>query len=189
MPEGAEAAEDEPWVEGVQRFIPEAASGQRRRAPRCGRLDHGIGAAAEIQEEVAPARPIEIQGDAALAGVERQPEHRTFGIGNASDERRPPPCRVALRWLDLDHIGAEVAQQLARQKSRLGGEVEDPVTVEIPGADLHAAADVTNRSPGVKRRLLLLTGALDFLATVVRLSRRRAGRGPTKSLPQVERAG
>ena len=54
----------------------------------------------------APVRPLEIQGNAALAAIDAQEAAALVG----SDGRGVPPG-VALRALDLDHVRAHVRQQ------------------------------------------------------------------------------
>src|SRR5437016_3235683 len=73
----------------------------------------------------APARPVDGEGDAALRGVEREPEERAVGIGRPAPEGRPPAGRIALRRLHLHHVGAEVAEDLAGEEAGLVREVED----------------------------------------------------------------
>src|SRR5262249_60276270 len=58
---------------------------------------------------------VERQRDASLARVGRVPEESALASVRAAEARREPPTRVAARWLDLDHLDAEVDQQTAAE--------------------------------------------------------------------------
>ena len=109
-------------VPGVERFPAEAA---RLQAARRLALEEHVGPLGERQQQLAAARPVDGQRDAALRGVEREPEERAVGIGRPAPEGRPPARRVALRRLDLHDVGAEVAEDLAGEEAGLVREVED----------------------------------------------------------------
>ena len=79
-------------------------------------LDHDVGARAQLARERA-GRPASRRSsdDRALVAVEAQVVGRAL-----VDERRPPGARVvaAVRALDLDHVGAEVAELMRAQRAR-----------------------------------------------------------------------
>jgi len=67
-----------------------------------------------VDEPPEPGEPVgitEIEDDRALAPIDRVKRHR-----RAVDERRSPGAGIvaAPRLLDLDHLGAEIAEDLAR---------------------------------------------------------------------------
>src|SRR5439155_10708719 len=122
LPERRERAQDQAPVPRVQRLPAEAA---RREAPRRLGLEDDVGRRRQCEEQLAPARPVEREGDPALRRVEREPEERTVGIGGAAPEGRPPARRIAVRRLDLHHVRAEIAEDLAGEEAGLRREVED----------------------------------------------------------------
>ena len=83
--------------------------------PRCAAgakvLDHDVGACAQLERELTTIRILQIQGDAALAAVDRE----EVG-GLASRERRAPRARLVSAGgvLDLDDIGSQVGERHRR---------------------------------------------------------------------------
>src|SRR6478672_5948400 len=88
----------------------------------------------------------EVDPDAALVAVDREVVGRgPRAVGVAADPRRPPTARrVALGRLELDHVGAEVAQE--HRAVRPGEDrraVDDAQAGEGTRGDLWHAADGT----------------------------------------------
>ena len=73
-------------------------------------VDQHVGRLEQLQQDVAALRLGEVERDRALVAVDAgEIGGNTFGV-----ERRPPGAGlVALRRLDLDHVGAVVGQHLA----------------------------------------------------------------------------
>ena len=90
---------------------------------RADRVDEDVGRVHQPPERLAGLLMLEVEADAALVAVADQEEGRHAGIAP-----RPGLARgVARGRLDLDDIGAHVAQQHgAVGAEQHGGEVEDP---------------------------------------------------------------
>src|SRR5213595_2303755 len=80
----------------------------------------------------------EVYRQAALGGVHGEPEERTLGVGDAAPEGRAAARRVARTRLDLHHVGAEVAEELAGEEAGLVRQVEHADAVEVAGQRCHA---------------------------------------------------
>src|SRR5262249_3851359 len=89
-----------------------AETARRHLAGRL-RLEQDVGMVDEREEQLPSPRPLEVERDAALRGVEREPEERALGIRSATPERGAAARRIAARWLDLHDVRAEVAEELA----------------------------------------------------------------------------
>ena len=84
-------------------------------------LDHHVGGARQRVRDVAPGRRAQIDRDAALVAVVALEEARL-----AIQERTPVPRQIAADRFDLDHVGAEVAEDGGAVRPRdVGAEVED----------------------------------------------------------------
>src|SRR5215470_10173821 len=71
-------------------------------------LDEDVGGPDQLQQPLDVAGPLEIEGDAALVGVDGEEAWR-----HALPERRAPAPRIiALGPLDLDHVRAHVGEDL-----------------------------------------------------------------------------
>jgi hypothetical protein len=72
---------------------------------------------------------LEVEHHAALVAVEVEEHHR-----HALGARRPHlPCGIAARRLDLDHVGAGIAQDLRRQRAEhVDREIDHPHAGERP---------------------------------------------------------
>src|SRR5581483_9954225 len=82
-------------------------------------LDEHVGVPREVECASAVVIVLEVEHDAALVRVQ------------AGEQLRIPAHRIASRWLDLDHVGAEVGEQLRRVRARAPhAEVQDPHAVE-----------------------------------------------------------
>ena len=125
---------------------------QRRHQPGPEGLDQHVGARAELARQLAVARVAEVERDRALVAVE--PE-----VVGASRRRATAAPRGACRRppsgpLDLDHVGAEVAQhhrgERAREHAR---EVGDEEAVERAGDGGHRARSLVSGPMRDARRL------------------------------------
>src|SRR5207245_5798047 len=116
-------------------------------------LEHGVGARGEVEEERAAARAREVERHAALGGVHGEPEERALGVGDAAPEGRAAARRVAAGRLDLHHVGAEVAEELAGEEAGLARQVEDASAVEVAGQRRHARWRKATRRCGAGSRL------------------------------------
>src|SRR5262249_14595009 len=102
------------------------ADGAHRR-----RVEHHIRALGEREEELPSARPRHVERDPALRRVEREPKEGAVRVRDPAAKGRAPPRGVAARRLHLDHVRADVAEELPGEEARLAGEVEDPGPVEV----------------------------------------------------------
>ena len=94
--------------------------GQLQIAPEPGSpvLDQHVGALQQREEDLLSVRGAEIEGDPALVGVQRQEEDALFRVGLIVQEGATTASLVtAARRLYLDHIGAEVRQDLPAERS------------------------------------------------------------------------
>ena len=100
-------------------------------------LDDGVGPRGEAAQDALPTFGLEVEREAALPGVEVEEEPAALGMRLVVGEGAGAPRGVAaVGPLDLDHVGAVVAEQLGAV--RAGDplrEVEDAQTVE--GARAH----------------------------------------------------
>ena len=76
----------------------------------------------------------EVEGDGALVGVEVPEAQGGLAAGVAGVEGRESARGVAAGRFDLDHVGAEVGEQLAGVVAHLGGEIEHADAVESCGS-------------------------------------------------------
>ena len=60
------------------------------------------------------------------------------------DERAAPPDRITPGRLDLDHVGAEVGEQLAAGLAPFARQIEHPVRVQQPRLVVHGSSPATN---------------------------------------------
>src|SRR5581483_8562606 len=100
----------------------------RRRHARRLRLEEEVGRRAQPQRGLAPLPRLEVEGHAALVGGVRLPVERV-AVGR---ERADAAGARAVRWLDLDHVGAQVGEQTAGEQPALVREIYDAVAVEKP---------------------------------------------------------
>ena len=131
--ERGDRARDEPRVaRRPQRVAVEAPGGEQ---PGPERLDQHVGARPQLARQLAVALVAEVERDRALVAVEPQVVGRL-----AVAPRRPPVARVVarLRPLDLDHVGAEVAQRHRGERPREHArEVGDEEAFERAGTGGH----------------------------------------------------
>ena len=114
MAEAGDRAIDEARIDLAEAGVVEAVF---RQTASLEVLDHDIGALGEAAHDVAPLGTLEIHRQrllAAVAGMEIGGVE-PFAIF-AGEERRPPAARVVAGAgaLDLDDLGAEIGQRLAR---------------------------------------------------------------------------
>ena len=125
---------DQSGCSSTEIFQGEAELGHQSRTEV---LDQHVGAAGEVPDCVDAVGRLEIDRDRALVPVQRQ----VVG-GVVLHERWSPVAGVitVAGALDLDHVGAQIAQDLGRERSR-----EHPRKVEDPEAGqrevLHGAED------------------------------------------------
>jgi hypothetical protein len=117
---------------GVLRPQHVVAGAEPVQHPRPERLEQYVGPARQAQQHLAALGGLEVDPDRALPAVEREEQRRSRrAIGALVDRWRPADVVTHPRVLDLEHVGAEVAQQqraeAARQQPR---EVEDADAVE-----------------------------------------------------------
>jgi len=76
-------------------------------------VDEEIGTGGESIEDRLSARGGDVEGNAALVGVEVEEEPTLVGMCDIPDEwaARAGPISAS-RWLDLDHVGAEIREEL-----------------------------------------------------------------------------
>ena len=105
-----------------QGVVAEAVGGQRARPFR---LQQGVGAVQQTQEQVAPGRPGPIERDRALVEVVVPEVQAALGMGIVVQEGGQVAGGGAARRLDADDVGAHVRQQLAGERARLGLQLDD----------------------------------------------------------------
>src|SRR5207248_11063812 len=130
LAERRDRTEHDAGIARTLRVVADAALGEN--AGRAS-LEHRVGALAQIEKQLAAARLLEVEGDAALAGVLCQPSQRALGIGDAVPEGPAPAQRMAAGRLDLDYVRTEITEQSAGQQPRLVREVEDAEAMEVSG--------------------------------------------------------
>ena len=113
LAEARDRAIDQARIDRARRSVVEAVF---REAADLVVLDQDVGAAGEPADEALAGRGRQVEGDRALRPVGRE---EIGGVGRlracrVAQEGRPPGTGVvaAARALDLDHVGAEIGQQL-----------------------------------------------------------------------------
>jgi hypothetical protein len=119
LAEADQGAIDELGVDAGQHLVAQAQAFHGLRAHVA---HHRVGAAHHLQQRVAACGVLQVEHDAALAAVELQKQRRHAGVA----ARRVVARQVALRRLDLDHVGTQVTQGLGGVGAhRDAGQVED----------------------------------------------------------------
>jgi hypothetical protein len=119
LPVADEGDIDQLRIDGAQIVVAELQAPHRGRADVA---DDDVGVLAQPQQRVAPFRPLEVEHDRALVTVELQID----GAHPRIAHRLAAAHHVAVRRLDLDHVGAVVGQNLRRVRSHDDGrEVDD----------------------------------------------------------------
>src|SRR6185503_10338103 len=108
-PEWRDRDVHEPGLERVECSVAEA-----ERVEPAGRLglDQEVRARDETPQHLAVARIVEIERDAALSARVRPERQRALGIPLVAEVRPGAPQRAAAARLDLDHVRAEVGEDL-----------------------------------------------------------------------------
>ena len=84
-----------------------------------------------MPEQTGIGRTFQIQHDAALVEVGQQEKQTFFRIRIILEKRRHAAAAFAPRRLDLDDVGAEIAQQArAKRAGDALAEIQDPQIVE-----------------------------------------------------------
>ena len=94
------------------------------------RFDHEVRIAGEVQEKIPTGGAGYVEGDAALVTGVGPPHQRVLRRGLIVGERAPAARRGAAGGFNRDHVGTEIAEELAAQESTPGGEIEDAVGAE-----------------------------------------------------------
>ncbi len=90
-------------------------------------LDDHVGTAQQIVEHGAPARVLQVEGEALLVGVEEE-EAPAIDAGPVGE---PDPVGLAGQGLHLDDLGPQPGEQLrARGAGFVLGQIDDPDTVQ-----------------------------------------------------------
>ena len=123
LPERADGYIDQPRVVRFQVGVAETEVGE----PSGGRrLDQHVRGRGESREQIPTVLLGEVERHAAFTGVV-EPERQTLlGVWRAVQKRADPPRRVSIRRLDLDDVGAQIAQQLSAHRALEVGQVEHP---------------------------------------------------------------
>ena len=101
---------DEPRVQGPERLVVEAEPGEAI-APEV--LDQDVGVGQQPAQDGRAVRVLEVEAEAALVAVDREEigGGPRPGLDRADPWRTPAAGRIAVRWLDLDDVGTEVAEE------------------------------------------------------------------------------
>ena len=118
-------------------------------------LDEDVAARDQATQDLGPLRAPQVEPDAALVPIDGEEVGGRPRAGRLlPDPRRPPAAgRVALGRLDLDDVGAEVAQE--HRAVRPGEDrraVDDPKAGERPGRG--GSVGVADIAPMVAPRIL-----------------------------------
>jgi hypothetical protein len=76
-------------------------------------FDHRVAFRRQHPHEISRVVLLQIDNDAALVAIEGEETCRDAVFARDAD----PPRRVALRWLDLDNIGAQIAEGLGAERA------------------------------------------------------------------------
>ena len=93
-------------------------------------LDDEVGGLGQSLEDFSAIRGLQVQGNATLVEIGEEPEEGLLGVRDVLVEGTDVAGGVAAGALDLDHIGAEVTQDLAAHEPFLIGKVKHPVAAE-----------------------------------------------------------
>jgi hypothetical protein len=94
-------------------------------------VEEDVGIGEERGESPAIVLDAGIEDDGALGGIEVEEEGAALRVGSAP-RKGPPAARLVARWgLDLDHVGAEIGEELAAVGNRdHAAELDDADAVE-----------------------------------------------------------
>ena len=115
--EGGHAYQHQAWVLAREVLVAET---EVVEDPGGEVLDHGVRLRDQHLREREPARPGEIERDAALAGVDAVIHRRPLppAVGGRLLRARETDAVRALDRLDLDDIGAEDGEEVAHERAR-----------------------------------------------------------------------
>ena len=99
---------DESHVEPHELIV---AKPKAREPTRAEVLDEDVAALEEPPKDGGAVGRPKVQSEAPLVSVDRQVVGRRSGFAVANPWRAPAPRRIAIRWLDLDDIRTQIAQQ------------------------------------------------------------------------------
>src|SRR3954452_11925541 len=103
---------DQPGVAIAERLIPKPDRGKK---PGPEGFEDDIRIRRETPEQVPAVGGVEVQRDAAFRGVVVPEGQAALGVGDVVEKRPDMTAGLAPRRLDLDHIGPEIAEQLAAE--------------------------------------------------------------------------
>ena len=115
---------DQPEM-GMDPAQPVGGQGPSRLGRLLERRDHDVRVGQQPVDQVPRPGRVEVERQAALAGVVQQVAQAALGIESVSDVRPGDPQCVAGRGLNADHLRAEVRQEAARETQALVAEVDD----------------------------------------------------------------
>lgn len=143
LAEGGDGDHHQVRVHGRQGVVGEAALAHEAGVVV---LDEHVGAPEQPEEDVPPLGAVDVEGHPALVGVQEREQAASLGVRLVAGERTPVPGPVAGPGaLDLDHVGAEVGEELGAVGS--GDEVpelNDPDVVQSTAR--HVVSPVVGRS-------------------------------------------
>ncbi len=93
-------------------------------------FEHDVGVGHESAERAGAVVGGEVEHDAALRRVVVPPPEAALGVVDVVGERPVGAAGVSARRLDDDHVGAEVAEHLARERGLVRGELDHLQPVE-----------------------------------------------------------
>ena len=93
--------------------------------PGSERLDDEVGGLDQLLEDGLPLSHLDVQGDPPLVGVVGHPVEALLGIGDVVVEGAHGAAGVAAGGLDLDDIGAEIAEHPPAEEALLIRQVQD----------------------------------------------------------------
>ncbi len=121
LPEAADRDQNDVVLARAQLFPADAPAVERAGTEV---LDHEVGAAAQVEKDLAAPWRVEIEREAALVTVERRLHERERRL-RAGQERRRAARDLSGRVLDLDHVGAVIGEDAASHRARpRGGELD-----------------------------------------------------------------
>jgi hypothetical protein len=127
-PEAGERGDDQPRVQLAQHVRADAEL-LHRAGPEV--LHHRVGRAHQPQQRLAARVGLQVDADALLVAVHRQ----VVGAVAVDEVRADLPGGVAVGRLDLDHTGAEVAEDLRGERAReVLGQVDHHGVAQRAGA-------------------------------------------------------
>ena len=127
LAESRDGRVDQPRVRREQILVPQPHT---RQGPGHGALHHHVRVPGQAPDALPPRLGIEVRGDALLVGVEVEEREATVGSRPVVLERRLAAGRTAPGRLHLDHLGAEVRQELAAVLALGARQFQDPHAIQ-----------------------------------------------------------